>query len=502
MLKRNLIANFIGQGWAIIMGLAFIPLYIKYLGIEAYGLIGMFGVLQACLSLLDMGMTPTLGREMARYTGGSHSTESIRDLLRSIEMIVVGLAALIFVGVALGANWIATHWVNAESLSIELVAQAFVIMGLVTALRFVEGIYRSAIIGLQRQVLFNVVNSIMATLRGLGAVGILGWVSPTIEAFFLWQGLVSIATLTILAVTTYQCLSSGDRNGRFSIAALRSVWVFTRGMVGISFLTIVLTQLDKILLSKLLPLNDFGFYMLAAMIAGSVTILVAPITQAFYPKFCEQYARGDKAALSISFHKGAQLVTVIAGSAAIVLILLAEIFLRLWTQDDELTARVSILLRLLTAGYLLNALMWVPYQMQLAHGWTALTVKVNVVTVALVVPGLMWAAPRYGAVGAAWVWLALNAGYFFIAAHFMFRRILIEDKRLWYWQDVIIPLLTSACALSVIKKMWVKPDNLLIEASIFLLASFVAIVISALSAPLIRQEILFKWNKIWNKRHI
>ncbi|MBS1199036.1 MAG: polysaccharide biosynthesis protein, partial [Proteobacteria bacterium] len=42
MLRRNLIANYLGQGWAAIMGMAFVPLYIKYLGVESYGLIGLF----------------------------------------------------------------------------------------------------------------------------------------------------------------------------------------------------------------------------------------------------------------------------------------------------------------------------------------------------------------------------------------------------------------------------------------------------------------------------
>lgn len=70
MLKRNLIANYLGQGWNALMGLAFVPLYIKYLGMEAYGLIGLFALLQAWLSLLDMGMTPTLNPEMARFSGG------------------------------------------------------------------------------------------------------------------------------------------------------------------------------------------------------------------------------------------------------------------------------------------------------------------------------------------------------------------------------------------------------------------------------------------------
>ena len=110
MLKRNLIANYLGQGWAALMGLAFIPLYIKYLGIESYGLIGLFAVLQAWLSLLDMGMTPTLGREMARFTGGSHSAQSIRDLLRSIEVVALGVAIFIAAGIWAASGWLASDW--------------------------------------------------------------------------------------------------------------------------------------------------------------------------------------------------------------------------------------------------------------------------------------------------------------------------------------------------------------------------------------------------------
>jgi cephalosporin hydroxylase len=45
--------------------------------------------LQAWLRLLDMGLTPTMSREMARFTGGSHTVGSIRDLLRSIEAVVL-----------------------------------------------------------------------------------------------------------------------------------------------------------------------------------------------------------------------------------------------------------------------------------------------------------------------------------------------------------------------------------------------------------------------------
>ncbi|MDE2320337.1 MAG: hypothetical protein KGL31_00215 [candidate division NC10 bacterium] len=46
MVKRNIVANTLGKGWSMLMGLVFVPLYIKFLGMEAYGLIGFFATLQ------------------------------------------------------------------------------------------------------------------------------------------------------------------------------------------------------------------------------------------------------------------------------------------------------------------------------------------------------------------------------------------------------------------------------------------------------------------------
>lgn len=500
MLRRNLIANYFGQGWVALMGLAFIPLYIRYLGIEAYGLIGLFAVLQAWFGLLDMGMTPTLGREMARFTGGTGSTQSIRDLLRSIEIIATGIAVLMATGIAMGSTWVATSWLKAEVLPVSVVAQAFAIMGLVTALRFVEGVYRSAIIGLQRQVLLNVVNSAMATLRGFGAVGVLVWIAPTLQAFFIWQGLVSIATVAILVAATYRSLPRAARTGRFSLDALRGVWRFAGGMLGITFLASLLTQVDKILLSKLLGLSDFGYYTLAAVVAGTLYMLVSPITQAFYPRLCELHAQDNKAVLANTYHNSAQLVSVIAGSAAIVLMLFAETFLRLWTQDAELAMRVAPLLSLLMLGNLLNGLMHIPYMTQLAHGWTGLTIRINIIAVMLIIPAILWVTPRFGAEGAAWVWVCLNAGYLTIGVHFMYRRILTAEKWRWYAQDVLMPLGAGLLGASLLALLW--PDNyysLGKDSLILILAAGLTLSLSLSAATRTRRKLLERVHSYWKR---
>ncbi len=490
MLKRNLIANYLGQGWTALMGLAFIPIYIKYLGIEAYGLIGLFAVLQAWLSLLDMGMSPTLSREMARFTSGAHSATSIRDLLRSIEFIALGIAILMSLGIWAVAGWLASDWLRAEKLPVETVAQAFAIMGVVTALRFVEGIYRSAIIGLQKQVLYNFVSSALATLRGLGAVGVLMWYSPTIESFFLWQGLVSVFTLGVLANVTYRALPKGERSGRFSVAALRGIAHFAGGMMGITFLTLLLTQMDKILLSKLLTLSEYGYYTLATVVASTLYMLTSPITQAWFPRLSALYAANNQPELITKFHQGAQLVSVFMGSAAFVMIAFAQVVLQLWTCEPELAQRSARLLSILALGNLLNGLMWIPYQTQLAHGWTRLALWINVVSVLIIFPAILWATPRYGAEGAAWVWVSLNTGYVLIGIHFMFRKILTQEKWRWYWQDLLRPLVTAAFVASA--TAWAMPSTLAepLQLVWLLLASALTLLASAMAAPAVRTVLL------------
>lgn len=488
-LKRNLLANYLGQGWNAVMGLAFIPLYIKYLGIESYGLIGLFGVLQAWLTLLDMGMTPTLGREMARFAGGAHTAASIRDLLRSIEVVAVAVAVLIAVGIGLTATWMATSWLHAENLPVSVVSQAIVIMGAVTALRLVEGIYRSSIAGLQRQVLLNVLSSAISTIRAFGAVGILIWASPTIEAFFLWQGFTAIVALIIYSSVTYGALPKSERSGRFSMESLRGIWKFAGGIMGIALLSLLLTQIDKMILAKLLTLSDYGYYMLASVVASALHVLTNPITTAWFPRLSQLHAAGDNAGLVRTYHQGAQLVSVIVGSAAFVIMVNAETLLQLWTQDASLAQRTAPLLSLLVLGNLLNALMWIPYQSQLAHGWTGLTTLINFVAILVIVPAIFWATPRYGAVGAAWVWVALNAGYCLIGIHFMYRRILKNEKWRWYRQDVLQPLLAAAMMVVVIKFLLPNPASILAQFGTLVCASVLTVAAAALTANQVRQHL-------------
>jgi O-antigen/teichoic acid export membrane protein len=491
VLKRNLVAGFVGQGWVALMGLVFVPFYIRYLGIEAYGVIGLYAVLQAALMLLDFGMTPTLSREIARFTGGEGNVVAIRDLLRSIEVAAVLVAVVIIIVVWLSSGWLSTSWLRSKELSATVVAQSIGIMGLVCALRLVEGIYRGCIIGLQRQILLNVVTGLIATLRGVGAVTILAWVSPTIQAFFVWQGIISGVTVVVLAANTYRLLPRSERSGRFSLGAWRRVQRFAGGMFSITVLDLMLTQIDKILLSRLLTLADYGYYTLAALAASALYTLIYPITQAWFPRLSQLHAANDTAAFARVYHQGSQLVSVGAGSAAVLLIVFSHVALSLWTRDTALAEHTSRILRLLLLGNLLNGLMNMPYQAQLAHRWIGLTLRTNCVATLSMVPAIFWATPRYGLQGAGWAWVCLNAGYVLITTHFMYRRILVTEKWIWYREDILYPLLAAAfVALCLRQILVVFPVGSMAYWATLLLGSLFTFVAAGVAAPMVRRQAL------------
>jgi O-antigen/teichoic acid export membrane protein len=486
-MKRNVLANYLGQSWSILMGIAFIPLIIKYVGVEAYGLVGVFAMLQAWFSFLDLGMTPTISREMARYTSGAHTSQSIRDLLRSLELTSSVIAVLIAIFIFLSSDWLAAHWLHSDKLTVSEVSHSISIMAFVVSLRFVEGVYRGALVGFQKQVQLNIISAVQATLRWGGVVGVLVWVEPTITAFFIWQGLVSIVTIFIFSVLLYNYLPNKSQSGAFSWVQLRSVWSFAKGMMAQTFLTLMLTQVDKVILSKLLSLEMFGYYTVAATLAGALINVIAPITLAYYPRFTELVTKGEKNLLVTMYHQSAQLVSIFIASAVFVLIFYGETIVFLWGGDALLANNVAPLLALLAFGAMLNGLMHIPHMLTLAHGSPEIFVRIDSVAIVILIPAIILITPLYGAIGAAWIGIALNLGYVLIASRFVYPKHMEAEIGYWYKNDIILPIV-GALIMAILWGLF-KPSfsSKIIEAA-WILASFLfALITSTLFASNIRK---------------
>jgi O-antigen/teichoic acid export membrane protein len=441
-MKFGLLANFAGTGASAVAQLACIPLYVKFLGIEGYGLIGFYLMLQTLLQVLDLGLSPTVNREMARYSVKPEKAAEARDLVRTLEFGYWLIGLVLGATLLAAASWIAAHWIKSSVLPVSSITRAVMLMGILAVFQWPISFYQGALMGLHRQVLFNILKVIAVTFSNGGAVLILWLVSPTIEAFLVWQISISAAQVVLIAFFLWSSLPRSERPPRFNPSIIRSVWRFAAGMSGITLIGLILTQVDKVLVSKLLTLKVFGYYSLAWTVANGLLIISSAVFNVIFPRMSAQVAASDENGICQSYHRGAQLMAVLVLPLAAVLSFFSFDILRLWTGSTETAAFDAPILTVLVVGSALNALLYLPYALQLAFGWTKLSFVAGLLSVAILIPLLFPITKYFGAVGAASMWAALNTLNMLVVVPVMHRRLLRGEA--WrYFGDIGLPLIST-----------------------------------------------------------
>ena len=310
-LAKNLGGMFLSRAWSALLLLALVPVYIRFLGVEAYGVVGAFVTLQAFISLLDLGFGPTLTREFARLAGNPDNAQEMRDLLRSLEVIYFASTLLIAFVVWQLAPLIAGHWLRLGKLSPAEVGRGIAIAGVALAAQWPKNLYSAGLEGLQRQLTLSWAVILTATLRAIMVILALQFIAPTLVVFFLAQGCANALQTAILAVALWRRVPHASAGARFRPSLLRSVMRFATGMTGISLTTVALTQLDKAVLSKTLPLEEFGYYVVAGTLASGLYVAVGPVFAVVFPRFSELVSQHKAEATGRFYDLSSQLMSVV-----------------------------------------------------------------------------------------------------------------------------------------------------------------------------------------------
>lgn len=446
-LGRNLLAGLANSVWSALVGLAVVPFYLKYLGIEAYGLIGFFVTTQAVLSLLDMGMAPTINREVARCSALGNLKEAGK-LLHTLAVVYWGMAVMIALLIVALAPWIAEYWLQSKQLSALTISHAIMLMGLVVACRWPIGLYQGALIGAQRLTVASGISIAMVTFGSLGAVVVLAFVSPTIEAFFIWQACVGLVYAAAVRWGAWRVIG---RPGaiRFDVDKLKSIWRFSVGMSGVAISAVILMQLDKVLLSKMLSLEDFGHYMLAMVVANGLLVLLTPVFNVIYPRLTSLVVTGEEKKIIKLYRSGTCFLSLIVFPITIAVVVSSKDLLFLWTGNMSLASNVAPILSLLIIGTALNGVMIFPYALQLAYGLTRLPLTIVISLIVIYAPLTYFLVMSYGAMGGALAWVVLNSIYLIFGTWITHRYVLKGIALVWLIRDISIPLGLSLTAGSI-----------------------------------------------------
>jgi O-antigen/teichoic acid export membrane protein len=496
--KLSLFANFAGTGWSALAQVVAIPLYIRFMGIESYGLIGFYLMLQAILQVLDFGLSPTINRELARYSVKPEKMDEARDLVRTLEVGYWLMGVVIGAVLVAASGWLSTHWIHANSLPKTRVANALMLMGVLSVFQWPVSFYQGGLMGLHRQVLYNTMRIVAVTLNTVGGILVLWLISPTITALLTWQVVIVAIQSGVLLIILWKSLQPAGRSPRFTPQLVRNVWRFAAGMSGIAIFSLILGQSDKLILSRLFNLRAFGYYTVAGIFATGVAMIATAVFNTTFPRACAMVALTSQEALISFYHRVTQLMSILVVPVVAVFALFSSEILQLWIRNAEVARNAGPIASVLAIGAGLNALMFLPYMLQLAYGWTSIGLKIAVFLTLVTIPAIWIVAKRYGPLEVAFVWLGMQAANMLIGIPLTHRRLLKTEMTSWIFQD-IGPLALTVLLVSGVSRMLItNPLPPLATSATILLVLFCAVVAAACAAPVIRRRLLTKLSSMLN----
>jgi len=440
-IKRNAIANYVGQIYLTLSGILVVPLYIQHLGMEAYGLVGFFSILLTWLQLLDAGVSTTLMREAARYRASQAEFIWFPALFSALsKFFLISTLILVVIG-WLATPWIAHNWLDARHLPSADVTLAVGIMVITAAIRWRTSPYRSVIVGFEHQVWLNGVNLVIVTLRTFGAVLVIQLFSNPVLSFFIWQLAVSIAEAVCLIAKSYQLVPAAARKQKHENlkAILKPFIRFALSAAFASAIWTFISQIDRLVLSKTLPLSAYGSFTVVATAATGIILLSSPIMQAIVPRMTGIKTRKEGDAESLTLYRyTTQAVAIFMAPLSITIAMFATPLLWAWTQNAQVVTDMSFVLSLYALGSGVQAICGLLYHLQYVNGNLKLHLKGFSCFAVVLVPLNIWAAIHYGAEGTGWLWLGQNVFYLSGWAWLVHRRFAPGIHFTWLTRDVLL----------------------------------------------------------------
>lgn len=432
-LRRNVVANLVGGGWVALLTLAITPVQINLLGMESYGLIGFITTLQIMIGVLDLGLTSTITRELAGDT--SPGRQASRPLVRTALTFYWGIALLIGGALFVCAEWVSIAWFNPQEVSHSEIAKGLQVVAFVLALRWPVALYSGALAGVQRMDVLNLAKAAIATLRLVGGMLILlAW--RDLAAFLVWVAFSALVEVLLYAAICRKIMPELDWRLGFSVHALKNIWGFSLSMNGLALLGMGITQLDRLLISKILPLESLGYYSLAYSTATAISLVLSALSSALMPSFAAAYAANARETLLQRYDIANRVALFGTGLVSFSLIFFGEPLLSMWVNPDAARGAWRAL-AFLAGGFWFSAAVSSAYNIGVACRRPAPLLKLSAMSAVIYAPLLYGMIFFWGIDGAALAWLMLNAGYVFVIVPMVHRVILGVPTMPWFSKTLL-----------------------------------------------------------------
>lgn len=437
---QNIFANYASRLWSIGSVYLFVPIYIRILGVESYGLISYYSLLLSIILIADAGLSATFTRETASQT----EDQQIQNLLTSIEKVLFIILFLVGMIVFICAPMIAENWKDStEILSVELITKSLQLMPLALIPQVAISLYFGGLMGMEHQVKANVLMILFSLVRS-GIVIVPIYFYPEPHIFFIWQIITSWVFMIIMRSTLKQKIVRNTSVAKvLSWNELKPVLSYALGIFLVSVIAVINTSLDKLVVSFMRSLEEFAYYSIAGTLAQIPLILTTPIAATVLPRFIKLIKQNKRIKLRFLYEKNSYMIASIGSTSTFILYFFNKEIINIWMPRQTIPTYVFPVIKMLAIGSLFLTLQLMPFYLSLANGNTKTNIKLGLFMLIFMAPLTYFLTYFFGLIGAAIPWMILNFTAFLYLGYVLNKKYNNGIIFHWFININLIPVILS-----------------------------------------------------------
>jgi O-antigen/teichoic acid export membrane protein len=370
---RNAASSFFTMAWLGALSIVALPLYIDLLGAAEWGVVAACASMQVLVALIDMGVSQIVPRwvAMAKAKGAG-----LKAYVRLFRRIYLGLSGFVFVFLQVSAEYLAYEWfqlADAGRAGLELCIR---LISLQLLLQLYNNLHLGIWNGLQEQVAANVRSCVFGTLKHVTALLLIAFVAQKAWLYALVFAVVALLEVLFNALSIKRLLKPLVLAQMREAATADSFWREVLTLSGGILLGLLVSQMDRLVLSRVVPVEDFGVYVVVITAALALLQLQTPLTRAFFPQFVEDISR-------LGFVSKERLMRLLLSTALIatlpmlLLSAVTEPVLQFWLAQPRFVELGAEPLRILCWAVAVNSIYGCLYQVIVAAGRSYLVIRFN-----------------------------------------------------------------------------------------------------------------------------
>ncbi|QUG75137.1 O10 family O-antigen flippase [Erwinia sp. E602] len=478
--------------YAAAISIVLVPWVIKLVGYDAYGLVGFFAILLACMNILDAGIGGVLTRQaiVSRTSRGQFSQ------FLSVFRKVIILFVTVGIAVALLGSLLAQHygksWLN-TSLSHQEVAFCTSLMFCIFAVHYIQGPWRSLLLSNESQATLATINFVYMSLSQPGALLLLIYYRQDIKFYFFAQLIAAIINTSLMIfygerVKRKIVAGLRDVNEVVNRLSLRSLLLFALQLSLLSILWIIVNQSDKLALTRFMALSDYAKYSVAVSLTTVVAIISDPLNQVLLPRLTRSWHEKNFAVFARFFFAAYSFVCLLLVPLSAFMFFFANDLLYLWSNDRVLAEGAARYLPWLFAGSVFAVLSNLCFLLRYSSGQLKNHTLIYLLFSVLVVPLNVIVARVWQGEGTSLFFAASSGLLFLLWAGYNFHRYFVSGAALLY-QMLLPVILISLVWFWFIARVDIPSTSRVVSFAILMLKGLGGTVLTGGYILLIRNKI-------------